>query len=42
MPHPDDGTTLRITAPLPAHMAETFAALGFTPEQGEGLLPGED
>ncbi|MDH3594875.1 MAG: RluA family pseudouridine synthase [Rhodospirillales bacterium] len=34
-PHPADGTTLRITAPLPPHMAETWAALGFDPAVGE-------
>jgi 23S rRNA pseudouridine955/2504/2580 synthase len=34
-PHPADGTTLRITAPLPPHMAETWAALGFNPAAGE-------
>ncbi len=35
LPHPEDGTTLRISAPLPAHMAETWAALGFDPAEGE-------
>ncbi len=39
LPHPGDGTTLRITAPLPAHMAATFEALGFAPEQGEDVMP---
>ena len=34
-PHPADGTTLRITAPLPPHMAETWGTLGF------GLAAGE-
>jgi 23S rRNA pseudouridine955/2504/2580 synthase len=34
LPHPADGTTLRITAPLPPHMAATWAALGFDPEAG--------
>jgi len=34
-PHPADGTTLRITAPLPPHMAETWDALGFDPAAGE-------
>ena len=42
IPHPDDGTTLRITAPLPEHMARTFAVLGFKAAEGEGLVPGED
>lgn len=36
LPHPDGGV-LRAQAPLPPHMAETFAALGFDPErEGEG------
>jgi len=39
LPHPGDGTTLRIAAPLPAHMAATFEALRFAPEQGEGVAP---
>jgi 23S rRNA pseudouridine955/2504/2580 synthase len=34
-PHPADGTTLRITAPLPPHMAEAWTALGFDPAAGE-------
>ena len=34
-PHPADGTTLRITAPLPPHMAETWAILDFDPAAGE-------
>ncbi len=34
-PHPADGTTLRITAPLPAHMSETWAAFGFDTAAGE-------
>jgi 23S rRNA pseudouridine955/2504/2580 synthase len=32
LPHPDDGTTLRVQAPPPPAMAEAFAALGFDPE----------
>ena len=35
LPHPQDGTTLRVTAPLPADMAETWAACGFDPAEGE-------
>ena len=35
VPHPDDGTTLRVTAPLPAHMEEAWAALGFDARKGE-------
>ncbi len=36
LPHPDGGV-LRAQAPLPPHMAEAFAALGFDPErEGEG------
>ena len=31
VPHPDGGN-LRLRAPLPEHMRETFAALGFNPE----------
>jgi 23S rRNA pseudouridine955/2504/2580 synthase len=37
IPHPDDGTTLRVSAPLPAHMTETWARLGFDPSRGEAL-----
>lgn len=39
LPHPADGTTLRITAPLPPHMASALAALGFDPEDGVGIEP---
>ncbi len=35
LPHPEDGTTLRIRAPLPAHMEEVWRALGFDPDAGE-------
>ncbi|MFQ5775415.1 MAG: RluA family pseudouridine synthase [Kiloniellaceae bacterium] len=28
LPHPEDGTTLRVTAPLPPHMAAAWSALG--------------
>jgi 23S rRNA pseudouridine955/2504/2580 synthase len=37
IPHPADGTTLRVSAPLPAHMMETWARLGFDPSRGEAL-----
>ncbi len=37
LPHPADGTTFRISAPLPPHMAETWARLGFDAARGEGL-----
>jgi len=39
LPHPDDGTTLRITAGLPGHMAETFDRLGLDVAQGEDADP---
>ncbi len=35
LPHPADGTTFRVTAPLPPHMVETWAALGFDLQAGE-------
>jgi 23S rRNA pseudouridine955/2504/2580 synthase len=35
LPHPGDGTTLRIQAPLPAHMAESWTLLGFEAARGE-------
>ncbi|MFQ6017696.1 MAG: RluA family pseudouridine synthase [Kiloniellaceae bacterium] len=35
LPHPADGTTLRVSAPLPPHMAAAWAALGFEPAKGE-------
>jgi 23S rRNA pseudouridine955/2504/2580 synthase len=37
--HPEDGTTLRITAPLPDHMVRAWSVLGFDPESGEGVQP---
>ena len=37
IPHPADGTTLRVSAHLPAHMAETWARLGFDPARGDAL-----
>ena len=36
LPHPDGGM-LRARAPLPAHMVETFASLGFDPDREEAL-----
>ena len=39
VPHPDDGTTLRLTAPLPPKMAASFAALGFDPARGADVDP---
>ena len=38
LPDPETGTTLRVTAPLPPHMAATWQALGFQEEKGEGAL----
>ena len=35
LPHPSDGTTIRIQAPLPADMAETWKALGFDIDAGD-------
>ena len=34
-PHPSDGTTVRVTAPLPPHMRRCWKALGFKEEAGE-------
>ena len=39
LPHPDDGTTLRLTAELPDHMAQTFAALALDVARGEDTDP---
>ena len=36
LPHPGDGTTLRITAPLPAHMARTWAQADFDVAAAQG------
>ena len=38
LPDPEAGTTLRVTAPLPPHMAATWRALGFDEEKGEAAL----
>jgi 23S rRNA pseudouridine955/2504/2580 synthase len=40
IPHPEDGTTLRVSAPLPAHMAEAWKSLGFAEARGEDALHG--
>ncbi|MDF2095023.1 RluA family pseudouridine synthase [Aquibaculum arenosum] len=32
LPHPEDGMTLRVQAPLPPHFQTAFAALGFDPD----------
>jgi 23S rRNA pseudouridine955/2504/2580 synthase len=37
IPHPADGTTLRVTAPLPPHMEEAWDRLGFEVARGESL-----
>ncbi|WP_051609481.1 RluA family pseudouridine synthase [Fodinicurvata fenggangensis] len=37
LPHPDDGTTLRVTAPLPSHFEAAFGKLGFQSETGYAL-----
>ena len=38
VPHPTDGTTLRVSAPPPPHMADAFARLGLKPQEGEDSL----
>ncbi len=38
LPDPEDSTTLRVTAPLPPHMAATWQALGFDEARGERTL----
>ncbi|WP_299616821.1 RluA family pseudouridine synthase [Pelagibius sp.] len=38
LPHPEDGTTLRVTAPLPPHMAESWERLGLDVKKGEAAL----
>jgi len=35
IPHPDDGTTLRVAAPLPPHMAAMWRKLGFDETKSE-------
>ena len=35
IPHPQDGTTLRVVAPLPAHMESAWRILGFDLARGE-------
>lgn len=39
LPHPEDGTTLRVAAPLPEHMRAAFDALRFDARKGEGVHP---
>jgi 23S rRNA pseudouridine955/2504/2580 synthase len=39
LPHPADGTTLRVTAPLPGHMRTPFETLGFDTAAGAGVEP---
>ena len=38
LPDPEDGTTLRVAAPLPPHMAATWRALKFDEDKGEKAL----
>ncbi len=38
LPHPDDGTTLRVTAPLPPHMEAAWRRLGFDERKSERAL----
>jgi 23S rRNA pseudouridine955/2504/2580 synthase len=38
VPHPDDETTLRVTAPLPADMAAAWTALDFKPDHGDNAV----
>lgn len=38
LPDPEVGTTLRVTAPLPPHMAATWQVLDLTEAKGEGAL----
>ena len=38
VPHPDDETTLRVTAPLPADMAAVWDTLGFMPDHGDDAV----
>ena len=38
LPHPEDGTTLRVVASLPEHMAESWQHLGLDEGAGEAAL----
>ncbi|MGD1878464.1 MAG: RluA family pseudouridine synthase [Kiloniellaceae bacterium] len=38
LPDPETGTTLRVSAPLPPHMAATWKAIGFDEAKGDGAL----
>ncbi|MDX1710887.1 MAG: RluA family pseudouridine synthase, partial [Rhodovibrionaceae bacterium] len=42
LPHPEDGTTLRIAAPLAEHMLNAWTALGFDAAAGQGIWPDEE
>ncbi len=37
LPHPDDGTTLRVSAPLPPEMEEAWKAFRFDPRHGDNV-----
>ncbi|MDZ7712375.1 MAG: hypothetical protein U5L06_04360 [Rhodovibrio sp.] len=39
LPHPSDGTTLRVQAPLPPHMADAFQQLRLRSRAGRRRLP---
>lgn len=41
LPHPEDGTTLRITSPLPEHFEAAFRTLGFDSDTGYALKAAE-
>ncbi|MEH6633112.1 MAG: RluA family pseudouridine synthase [Halopseudomonas aestusnigri] len=38
IPHPEDGTTLRIKAELSPHMVQAWESLGFNPNHGENSI----
>ena len=38
LPHPEDGTTLRVTAELSPHMVKAWEALGFNQKKGEDAI----
>lgn len=40
VPHPQDGTTLRVTAPPPPHLTAALAALGFDPADDARAIEG--
>lgn len=37
LPHPDDGTTLRVSAPLPPEMEQAWKAFRFDPRHGDSV-----